>query len=104
MQLLALYLSNLARILQHHGMKYHLEHDFATCIMALSLEGWQGLQGFGGNVHFFKSAKDTMQRISDVGADLISRDQLDLANVSAWGIKQCVLRCLSYEALHYHNS
>ena len=65
-------------------MKYQLELDFATCIMALALEGWSGLQAFGGNMQFVKSARSTLQ-MKDVDVGSVTHSQIDLADVSCWG-------------------
>ena len=80
LQLLSLYLGNLARILKHQGSGLQLEYDFAICVMTLCLEGWSGLQGFGGNLYFCKSAKHTMQ-LKDGNVSSVTHDQIDLANV-----------------------
>ena len=48
--------------------------------MTLCMEGWAGLQGFGGNLYFCKSAKHTMQ-LKDGYVASVTRDQIDLADV-----------------------
>jgi hypothetical protein len=57
--------------------------------MTLCLEGWPGLQGFGGNLYFLKSARSTMQ-LKDGEVDNITHDQIDLADVS---FETCLFSC-----------
>ena len=73
-------MANVIRMVRHHGIKNQLERDYATCSMIMALEGWEGLQIFGGNAYFVNSAKSLM-RASDVDS-IISHDRISLANVS----------------------
>lgn len=83
LQLLALYMSLLAQLLKWQGARYQLELDFATFHVAMALEGWAGLDGFGGSRYFSGSAATIIQGIrSPKAAGTITTEQLDLAHVS----------------------
>ncbi len=56
LQLLALYLANLARLIKHHGKQYTLEESYANCLLLLMLEGWDALTHFGGPYVFVNVA------------------------------------------------
>lgn len=81
-QLLAIYLSSLARILNFHGSRYHLEAEYCTCMVIMLLEGWRGLPMFGGSQRFLKVANTILQtKPSSKKAETITHERLDLAQV-----------------------
>ena len=82
LQLLALYMSNLAQLLKSQKAKYQLELDFATFHVVMALEGWGGLEGFGGSRYFSGSASAVIQGVHSSKATGITTEQLDLAHVS----------------------
>ena len=83
LQLLALYMSNLAQLLKSQKAKYQLELDFATFHVVMALEGWGGLEGFGGSRYFSGSASAVIQGVhSSKATGTITTEQLDLAHVS----------------------
>ena len=83
LQLLALYMSNLAQLLKSQKAKYQLELDFATFHVVMALEGWGGLEGFGGSRYFSGSASAVIQGVHSFKATgTITTEQLDLAHVS----------------------
>lgn len=73
------------QLLRHQGVKLQVEHDFALCSLILSLEGWEGLDIFGGNYYFLRNAGSFLQGVAlmkDASNTSISSEQLDLAHVS----------------------
>ena len=90
MQLLAIYLAHLHRIIGLHNASfqgrdppppYLLESDFCLCMAVMLLEGWAALPAFGGNARFLKTADDMLQ-LKPSNAKVVTHEKLDLAQVN----------------------
>ncbi|GAX79159.1 hypothetical protein CEUSTIGMA_g6599.t1 [Chlamydomonas eustigma] len=80
-QLLALYIANFARLLKHHRKKYKLETRYATCTVAILLEGWDALAMFGGSTKFIHDANTVFERSTNPkGLKKVTHNQLELAH------------------------